>query len=210
MTDTPMFDAVIFDVGDVLTRPGHLMLDRLEAAIGRRIVGRGPFGPEPDPRWERRVAGQMSSAEYWNGLAADAGVATWRALYGLIAHHFPDDMFDPDMVQLVRDAKAAGRRAGVLTNDMVAISGPGFAAANPTMQLFDAVIDATELGVRKPDGRSYAAICDVLDVPPERAVFLDDTPACIDGAERFGMRGVLVDTFDRAPALAEVRKLLAA
>jgi len=39
-------------------------------------------------------------------------------------------------------------------------------------------------------------------------VFLDDAQYCIDGAERVGMTGVLVDPIDKRPAFARTRELL--
>ena len=41
------------------------------------------------------------------------------------------DMFDRSMLELADEAKAAGHRVGVLTNDMVAINGPEWGARNP-------------------------------------------------------------------------------
>jgi putative hydrolase of the HAD superfamily len=208
MTGRGQRRALVFDVGDVLTRPGFELFDQLEMVIGRRIEGRGPLAAGGDPRWQRLVDGELSSTEYWNGVAESAGVADWRRLYELITIHFPVEMWDPSMLQLADEAKAMGYRIGVLTNDMVAISGPGWAATNRALDRFDAIVDATELGVRKPAPQAYAAICAALDVQPEHVVFLDDTPACVDGAIASGMRAVLVDTFDRGPALAATRELL--
>ena len=39
-------------------------------------------------------------------------------------------------------------------------------------------------------------------------MFLDDAQVCIDGAERVGMTGVLVDPIDKQPAFARTRSLL--
>ncbi len=50
-------------------------------------------------------------------------------------------------------------------------------------------------------------MCDRLSVPPAQAVFLDDTPACVEGAEAFGMRAVrFVDT---GQAIADLQRVLA-
>jgi HAD superfamily hydrolase (TIGR01509 family) len=201
--------ALIFDVGDVLTVPAFVLLDRLERVVGRPIEGRGPLGPGIDRRWEQLQAGEISTEQYWNGVAEQAGLGTWREFYGLISREFPVDMFDPIMLAFADAAQAAGYLIGVLTNDMVAINGANFAATSPIMARFDAIIDATELGFRKPAPQAYAAICAALDVAPASTVFLDDTPACVDGALAFGMRAVLVDTFDRAPAIRLAGELLA-
>lgn len=118
------------------------------------------------------------------------------------------DMFDRSMLELADEAKAAGHRIGVLTNDMVAINGPEWGARNPAMQRFNAIVDAAVLGYRKPAPEGYARICAELGVEPADAVFLDDTPMCVDGAIAAGMQAILVDTFDRQPAIAKARELV--
>ena len=47
-----------------------------------------------------------------------------------------------------------------------------------------------------------------LGVQPGEVVFLDDTPECVDGAERVGMAAILVDPFDKTPAFDRARELL--
>ncbi len=204
----PPVRAVIFDAGDVLIHPAHALLDRLEAATGLRFSGRGPLGTEPDPRWEAMERGELSWEQYWHGVGAEAGTPTLKELHCLVSRTLPDEMWDPQMIALVHECRAAGCKVAVLTNDMVNISGPDFRRINPTMQIFDAVVDSADVGVRKPAPKPYLAICAALGVDPGECVFLDDTPACVEGAAGVGMQGVLVDTFDRAPAIAHVRQLV--
>ena len=118
------------------------------------------------------------------------------------------DMFDRSMLELADEAKAAGHRIGVLTNDMVAINGPEWGARNPAMQRFNAIVDAAVLGHRKPAPEGDARICAELGVEPANAVFLDDTPMCVGGAIAAGMQAIVVDTFDRQPAIAKARELV--
>ena len=47
-----------------------------------------------------------------------------------------------------------------------------------------------------------------LAVLPGQVVFLDDTPECVDGAERVGMVAILVDPFDKTRAFDRARELL--
>ncbi len=200
--------ALIFDVGDVLAVSSFTLLDRLEVELGRSIEGRGPLAGGNDARWAQVQAGDLGMADYWHAVAESAGLSQWRQLFALMAVHFPVDMFDPDMLELADEAKAAGHRIGVLTNDMVAINGTEWATQNPTMQRFDAIVDAAVIGHRKPAPEGYALICAELGVEPADAVFLDDTPMCVDGAIATGMQAILVDTFNRQPAIAAARELM--
>lgn len=43
----------------------------------------------------------------------------------------------------------------------------------------------------KPDPRIYAPTCGLLDVEPHEAIFLDDSRICVDGANEYGMIGIL-------------------
>ena len=47
-----------------------------------------------------------------------------------------------------------------------------------------------------------------LGVQPRDVVFLDDTPECVDGAERVGMAAIRVDPFDKTPTFDHARELL--
>lgn len=66
--------------------------------------------------------------------------------------------------------------------------------------LCDVVVYSREEGREKPDPRFYRIVIERLGVEPHEAVFLDDTQACIDGARRVGMTGVLFVNNDQAIA----------
>jgi putative hydrolase of the HAD superfamily len=119
-----------------------------------------------------------------------------------------DMMIDPDAIALIRDARAAGRRVGVLSNDAYSIMGREFFAKRPEFAELDVFVDAVDLGVRKPDPQAYRRAADALGVPPERIVFLDDTPECVDGGRAVGIHAIQVDPADRRPAFDEARLLL--
>ena len=64
------------------------------------------------------------------------------------------------------------------------------------LDLFDAVILSSELGVRKPHPRIYAAALHALDLPGERAIFVGDRlREDIAGPREAGMRAVLTWQF---------------
>jgi putative hydrolase of the HAD superfamily len=78
----------------------------------------------------------------------------------------------------------------------------------PIAELFDAVIDSSEVGMRKPDPAIFAlALRELGDIAPEHAVFLDDFPGNVAAARRLGMHGVLVEN-DPSGALAELERIV--
>jgi epoxide hydrolase-like predicted phosphatase len=73
----------------------------------------------------------------------------------------------------------------------------------PVAELFDVVIDSSELGVRKPDPRIYHATLAALGVAPEAAVFIDDMQINCEAATALGMRAVWFQETEQAIADVE-------
>lgn len=66
---------------------------------------------------------------------------------------------------------------------------------------FEAIYDVRSTGYRsKPDPHTYAHVLAALDVPGEACVMLDDQPAYLRGASRYGIRTILVSRDGEAEA----------
>ena len=75
-------------------------------------------------------------------------------------------------------------------------------------ELFDLVVDSSSVGVRKPCPEIYQIALERLgNVPPGRAVFLDDYLPNVTAAQALGIHGILVGT-DIGAAIAELDQLL--
>jgi putative hydrolase of the HAD superfamily len=110
----------------------------------------------------------------------------------------------PQMVEALRRCKKIFRVA-CITNNMKAGEGPGMArstdkakAVAEVMTLFEHVIESSKVGVRKPDPRIYQHACDLLGVPPEACVYLDDLGINLKPALAIGMRTIKVGDPDIA------------
>jgi len=202
------YDALLLDIGDVITAPVWDQFDELEGVIGRPLIGRGPNDPDGDELWRSHRRDEITFSEYWSQYAERNGFDDWRDLFRQLGTHLPHRFGDPDAYALMADARAGDYKVAVLTNDAVAINGLEFFAGIPEFRQLDAFVDARAKGFSKPDPEPYLRAAGELDVEPERVVFLDDSRACIDGAERVGMTGVLVDPVDKRPAFARTRSLL--
>ncbi len=202
------YDALLLDIGDVIMGAPWRALDDFEAVTGQHVEGRGALDPQNDGLWRDRLAGRLSYYEYWNEIATRAGFDDWRSLYREITQVVPDSLFEPGALALMRDAKAAGRRVGVLSNDAYSINDPAFFEGRPEFAGLDAFVDASDLGVRKPHPDTYLAAARALGVPPEAVVFLDDTPECVEGARAVGMFGIHVDPQANDAAFDRARELL--
>jgi HAD superfamily hydrolase (TIGR01509 family) len=202
------FEALLLDIGDVITAPVWDQFDELEPHIGRQLPGRGPLDPDNDPAWQKYDRGEITFADYWTQWAPANGYADWRDLFRDLAVYLPHRFGDEDAYELMAEARKAGYKVGVLTNDGVGINGKEFFDTIPEFQALDAFVDARAGGSAKPEPEPYLRAADELGVAPERIVFLDDAQNCVDGAERVGMTGVKVDPLDKSKAFALTRSLL--
>jgi putative hydrolase of the HAD superfamily len=199
--------ALVFDVGDVMMLSNWEVLDDLERATGRIIVGRGPYAPDGDPDWQAVLRGELGVYPYWDHKAQAAGYHDGIAMFA----DFPDkvpNLFAPDALALLAEARAAGVKTGILSNDLVRISGLAWSTSQPALQGHDTFVDATVIGHRKPAPEGYLKVIAELGLPPEDIVFLDDTPECIEGARAVGMIGVHIDPLDRELGFQRARELL--
>lgn len=202
------YDALLLDIGDVITAPVWDQFDELEQHIGRPIAGRGPLDPSTDPIWQRVERREIGFYEYWELFASANGYADWRLLFRDLAVHLPHRFGDEEAYALMADARSAGYKVGVLTNDGVGISGRDYFEQFAEFRALDAFVDARAFGSKKPEPEPYLRAAEALGTTPDRIVFLDDATYCIEGAEAVGMTGVLVDPLDKGPAFDLTRTLL--
>jgi FMN phosphatase YigB (HAD superfamily) len=66
----------------------------------------------------------------------------------------------------------------------------------------DIVVYSHEVGLKKPDRRFYELVCERLGVGPREAIFLDDSPVCVAGAQDAEMTAITF--FDNDQAIAEL------
>jgi len=209
--------ALLLDVGGVVIRHAFELRRRAEIVFGLpagSLDRAGPFGPTPDPDWERVEAGQLGERHYWEVWTAGVGRRAgrpdltirelWQALYG--GH--PSEFVRPETVALADDVTAAGAPVAMLSNDLVALHGPDWAAGVAAFRRLGPLLDAATLGARKPDPAAYAAATARLGVPSGSVVFTDDLPDNIRGAQAAGLSAVLFDIADPAGSIARVRTAL--
>lgn len=106
-------------------------------------------------------------------------------------------------VETLRELRTRGLVTGMITvcSDDV----PAVWNETPFAELFDAVVFSCLVGLRKPDPRIYLLACERLGVQPEDAVFVGDGANDeLAGAERVGMRAILIHRAEHDPASHEV------
>lgn len=63
-------------------------------------------------------------------------------------------------------------------------------------ELFDVIVVSAEVGLMKPDPAIYELITQRLGVKPKEAIFIDDHPDYILGAQQAGMQALLYGDLD--------------
>lgn len=184
------------------SRPGVLVLDvggvvipSLFETVAIEGFPAGPLAGEPE--WRRVQQGQTSERDYWRAVAeARPGLdvpALWRACSRV-----------RDELRGALDALAGRVRLVAFTNDMAHFFGADWSRRFPELAAFDAIVEASKLGVHKPDPAAYRAAADAVGERPEACLFVDDLQANLRGAEAAGMRTRLFDVRDPAGAVAAV------
>ncbi|MDJ0770039.1 MAG: HAD-IA family hydrolase [Ilumatobacter sp.] len=211
MVEGRELDAVLFDFGGVLGgNPGGIMAGRIaEFGLTRdrfMSIALGPLDDDTDHPWHAAERGEITLEQFVARIEP-----FWRA-EGLTAFPEPPGVEEfvqsirpiPEMVAVARDARAAGYRTAIVSN-MVA-DWAVWRTIIGADELVDVVVDSADVGLRKPAPEIYRLALERLGVAADRALFLDDFPWNITGAEAVGLNAMHVT--DPIAAAAELRARL--
>ena len=197
--------AVIFDLGGVvLGSPLHAIaaFEREEGLpagfVNRLVVTSGDAGA-----WSRLERGKLDLEAFYTAFepdCADAGQQlSARVLMERVAVSAEPR---PAMLEAVRRIRERGLKTAALTNNWVGEE----EGTRPLRLCFDAFIESSALGLRKPDPRIYLHACEQIGVEPPQAIFLDDIGRNLKTARELGMATIKV--LEPEAALAELEGLL--
>ena len=198
-----MIKAALFDFGGVILSSPFDAFARYEADQGLpEGFIRGVNATNPDTNaWARLERSEVDFDEFcvlFEKEAGEAGgVIDARAVMALLAGELR-----PAMVEAVKRCREKLKTA-CLTNNFV--TGPG-SRREGMDAMFDAVIESSRVGVRKPDPRFYTLACELLEIEPSEAVFLDDLGVNLKPARAMGMTTIKVA--DPDDALAELEQVV--
>ena len=193
--------AVAFDFGGVLSRSPSAALDAYAAELG---LPAGTFLPffRGDERMAALETGSISSREFFKYVCIEVQGrhdvrVDIRALAGAAA---AGETLDPGMLEVVREVREQCATA-LLTNN---VREAGWRTGFP-FELFDVVVDSSEVGVRKPDPAIYQTLLDRLDRPAHEVAFIDDFTENLPPAAALGLATVAF--VDEAQCRADLARL---
>ena len=199
--------AVLFDFGGVITDSPFDAFERYERDHGLPVgfIRTVNATNHLDNAWARLERNELGFEAFCDAFEAET-VAAGGRIDGRDLFSMFSGQLRPEMVEAVR---RCGQRfkTGLLTNNFVTpVSESGSSALAEVLALFDAVVESSVVGVRKPDERFYLMACDALAIAPGDAVFLDDLGVNLKPARALGMATIKVT--DTARALAELEAVL--
>ena len=199
--------AVFWDFGGVLTSSPFEAFAAYERERGLPAgFIRGINATNPDTNaWASLERGHLGMEAFVLQFEAEALAAgatlDARALMGTLGGELR-----PAMVEAVRRCHQR-LKTGLLTNNFIAADeGSGVSAYAPVLEHFDVVVESSRAGMRKPDPDFYRTACELLDVDPVEAVFLDDLGVNLKPAREMGMQTIKV--VDPDAALAELEAVV--
>lgn len=101
----------------------------------------------------------------------------------------------PEMVVLIEDLARSGVKVGVLTNNAKEARSWWSSGVLP-LDSIAAVIDSSEVGVRKPDPAIFALLVERMACRPARLLYFDDVQENVDGAVVCGLTARLFTRSD--------------
>jgi epoxide hydrolase-like predicted phosphatase len=207
--------AIVFDFGGVFVDSPFTAVAAAAADYGiePEVMMHTVFGPydqDTDHAWHRLERGEISledaraqivAASLASGLPSLDPVELLMALAG--------GQLRNDMVAFCRSCRDRGLATGLLTNNAAEFA-DFWRPLLPLDELFDDVIDSSQVGLRKPDPAIYELSLERLGASAATTAFVDDAPGNVAGAQRVGMQAVLIGPHpaDEAAAIAELTALL--
>jgi putative hydrolase of the HAD superfamily len=207
------YRGLLLDFGSVIQKSFFETRNEIEALLNLpkgSLDWEGPFHPASDALWQRVVVGEFSERDYWNRRAVEVGrlVGQKWAIQEFCVRHGeipPDRLMRPEVLQLISDAKRAGIKFGILTNELELFHGKEFLAGMPFADQVDCVVDASITHILKPDPRAYELALNGLGLAANEVIFIDDQPRNVAGGEAVGIRSLHLDITNHEACVAEAR-----
>ena len=200
-------EAVIWDFGGVFTTSPFEAFNRYEAESGLpRDLIRRVNATNPDTNAWALFERNEVDPQGFDALFLAESTALGHALPGRDVLPLLSGALRPRMVAALKTCKQHFK-VGCITNNVVSMHSPGAdagqqgaGAMGQVMPLFDAIIESSKAGVRKPDPKIYLMMCELLAVRPQACVYLDDLGINCKPAAALGMKAIKVVDVDQTLA----------
>lgn len=139
---------------------------------------------------QQLITGRITRAEWGDQVGERVGsveaARAWLVDIGTV---------DPEILAVVDELRSAGLVVAILTNGTDTI--PSEMITLGLAERFDRIFNTSEIGYAKADARSFAYVCQALEVEPASVFFTDDSQSNLGPASSLGMTARL---FEGVPA----------
>ncbi len=203
--------AVVFDLGGVLTESPLTAFGAYEAEAGLPsglIVQINSTDPDTNA-WARFERNELDVAGFSSEFEAEARAAGHEVDAARVLEALRGEL-RPAMVAAVRRLREAGLPLALLSNNVAPMERTG--ALGELLGLFDAVVESSTEGVRKPEPEIYRRALTRLSQAVGRPIeatdcaYLDDLGINLKPARALGFSTIKV--VEPGPALAELSELV--
>ena len=211
MTSEPK--AVLFDFGGVFTDSPFHAFSAYAAKIGatREQVTEivfGGYGIDGNHPWHQVERGEIPLETARENILAlgqvqGLNVDIWEVFTAMAAN---GGGLRLELVEYVRKIRASGLATGIITNNVVEFR-DGWRSMLPVDELFDFVVDSSEVGMRKPNPAIFLKALEIGGLNPSEVIFLDDFEGNVIAASALNIRSILVDG-DGAKTVADLDAIL--
>ena len=210
---TTELKAVIFDFGGVFTdSPFHAV-----SVYGEKIgaseeqvtdIVFGGYAADSDHPWHRVERGEITLEAAREGIMAlgrEQGleVDIWDVFMAMAEN---GGGLRTELVDYIPRIRASGLATGIITNNVVEFR-EHWRGMLPVDELFDFVVDSSEVGMRKPRPAIFLKALEIGGFSADEVLFLDDYEGNVIAAEALNIRSILVDG-DGAKTVADLNAVL--
>ncbi|MDR1100699.1 MAG: HAD-IA family hydrolase [Treponema sp.] len=204
-----MIQYILFDLDNTLYSARYGLEDNVHRRIRDFLAAY--LGVSPEEAWQQRAERLHDYGTTLEWLSFERGFTDIEAYFALVHPEDEADALPPDpalraFLESLPQAKA------ILTNSprehadriigKLGLSG-----------LFTHIFDIRSNGLKgKPHAEAFFRAFEDMGSSPEETLFIDDTPAYVEGCRALGGKGVLLDEYDawpdyRYPKIRDLREL---
>lgn len=205
--------AILFDFGGVFTDSPFHAFSAYAAKIGAteeqvHDIVFGGYGADGDHPWHKVERGEIPLEQARDDILAlgkrhDLHVDVWEVFMAMADN---GGGLREQLVSYVRTIRSAGLGTAIVTNNVLELK-EHWRGMLPVEELFDFVIDSSEVGMRKPNPQIFRKALEEGGYTAEQVLFLDDFEGNVTAAEALGIRSILVDG-DGAKTVADLDAVL--
>lgn len=205
--------AVLFDFGGVFTDSPFHAFSTYAQKIGASDeqvteVVFGGYAVDGDHPWHKVERGEITLEEARDrimtlGREQNLNVDIWEVFMAMAEN---GGGLRTELVDYIPRIRAAGLATGIITNNVVEFR-DHWRGMLPVDDLFDFVIDSSEVGMRKPNPAIFQLALETAGLTPDEVLFLDDFQGNVVAAQTLNIQSILVDG-DGAKTVADLDAIL--